>query len=117
MYRLLFNFLQGNILLQIESPYPERVINLCGVHGITFWDLRWIDETTFTLRTTRQNARRLKKATASVACTVTTAKSLLASGICCDLPQPVSRAAVIIHKAIFFMCGWVYVRFCLFSVV
>lgn len=72
MYRSLFNFLQGNILLQIESPYPERVINLCGVHGITFWDLRWIDETTFTLRTTRQNARRLKKATASVACTVTT---------------------------------------------
>ena len=55
MYRSLFNFLQGNILLQIESPYPERVINLCGVHGITFWDLRWMDETTFTLRTTRRN--------------------------------------------------------------
>lgn len=71
MYRSLFNFLQGNVLLQVESPYPERIINLCGVHGIPFWDLRWRDETTFTLRTTRRNARRLRQAVKSVACTIT----------------------------------------------
>lgn len=71
MYQTLFHFLQGDVLLRVESPFPERVLNLCGVHGVAFWDLRWLDETTFTIRTTRQGARQLKQAVRSIACTVT----------------------------------------------
>lgn len=66
--------------MRIESPYPERVLNLCGVHGITFWDLQWQDETTFTLRTTRQDVHRLKQVVRSIACTVSTERERGAPG-------------------------------------
>lgn len=71
MYQSLFHFLQGNVLLRVESPCPERVLNLCGAHGIVFWDLRWESETVFTLRTARCDVRRLKQAVEHAPCTVT----------------------------------------------
>lgn len=71
MYRTLFNFLRGHVSVRVESPCPERVLNLCGVHEIPFWDVQWLDETTLTLRTDRRNVRRLKQAVRNVPCTVT----------------------------------------------
>ena len=52
MYRKIVNYLRGSVTVQVESAFPERVINLCGERGVPFWDLRWIDGTTFMIKTT-----------------------------------------------------------------
>ena len=62
MYRTLVNFLRGQIEVEIESPCPERILNLCGVHAIPFWRLRWHSESRCTLRTTRQGLQKLRQA-------------------------------------------------------
>lgn len=41
MYAKVWNYLRGSVLFQCESPAPERVLNLCGVYGIPFWDVQW----------------------------------------------------------------------------
>ena len=33
--------LRGMLRVRVESAFPERVLNLCGAHGIAFSDLRW----------------------------------------------------------------------------
>ena len=33
--------LRGTLRVRVESAFPERVLNLCGAHGIAFSDLRW----------------------------------------------------------------------------
>ena len=63
MYQKLLNFLRGNTLLAVECPMPERFFNLCGVHDIPFWDVKWQGETAFTVRTTRWGYFRLKSVT------------------------------------------------------
>ena len=41
MYAKVWNYLRGSVLFRCESPAPERVLNLCGVYGIPFWDVQW----------------------------------------------------------------------------
>ena len=64
MYAKLWNYLRGSVLLRCQSAAPERVLNLCAVHEIPFWDVKWQTEECFTLRTTRQGARRLAQSAA-----------------------------------------------------
>ncbi len=64
MVQKIVNYLRGNVLLAVESAWPERVLNLCSAHGIPFWDLRWEDELHFTVRTTRQGERTLRRVSA-----------------------------------------------------
>ena len=64
MYKRLVNFIQGSVLLQVESAYPERVINLCSAHSIPFWDVQWRSAICFTMRTTPGGERRLRQAAA-----------------------------------------------------
>lgn len=71
MYRKITNFLRGHVTVQVESPYPERVVNLCAVHEIPFWDLCWKDAVSFTVCTTRRGARQLRQVTGEVDCTIT----------------------------------------------
>ena len=33
--------LRGTLRVRVESAFPERVLNLCGAHGIAFSDLRF----------------------------------------------------------------------------
>ena len=70
MYRKITNFLQGHVTVQVESPYPERVVNLCAVHQIPFWDLRWLDAGTFRISTTRRGLRQLRQAVEGVDCAI-----------------------------------------------
>ena len=53
MYKWATNFLRGSVLVRVECAYPERIMNLCSVHDIPFWDIRWETPICFTLRTTR----------------------------------------------------------------
>ena len=62
MMRRIMQFLRGMVWLEVECPCPERIWNLCALYGIPFWDVRWRDETHFTLRTTRRGARTLRQA-------------------------------------------------------
>ena len=62
MYRKVVNYLRGSVTAQVESAYPERVLNLWGERGVPFWDLRWIDETTFTAKTTVRALPELRQA-------------------------------------------------------
>ena len=64
MYAKVWNYLRGSVLFRCESPAPERVLNLCGVYGIPFWDVQWETAERFTLRTTRQGAAALEDAAA-----------------------------------------------------
>ena len=44
--------LRGTLRVRVESAFPERVLNLCGAHGIAFSDLRWesVSALSFTIR-------------------------------------------------------------------
>ena len=50
--------LRGTLRVRVESAFPERVLNLCGAHGIAFSDLRW--ESASTLSFTVRAAERKK---------------------------------------------------------
>lgn len=62
MYKKAINYLRGDVLLAVESAYPERIVNLCSAHGIPFWDVQWISGIRFTVHTTRQGERDLRRA-------------------------------------------------------
>lgn len=64
MYAKIWNYLRGSVRFQCESIAPERVLNLCAVHEIPFWDVQWQTAERFTLRTTREGARLLETAAA-----------------------------------------------------
>jgi similar to stage IV sporulation protein len=40
------NYFRGNIRVQVECPYPERLVNVCAQNGIEFWDLTRVSPTT-----------------------------------------------------------------------
>ncbi|NLU24481.1 MAG: sporulation protein YqfD [Clostridiales bacterium] len=61
MYKNITNFLQGTVCVRVESPCPERVLNLCSARAIAFWDLRWESGTVLSFKTTRRDWRRLQK--------------------------------------------------------
>ena len=50
MYKRVANYLRGNVQCRVESPCPERVLNLCALRRIPFWDLQWESELSFFLR-------------------------------------------------------------------
>ena len=60
MYKSVLNFLRGSVQVQIECACPERVLNLCAVEEIAFWELQWLSPIAFRLRTTRRGWRRLQ---------------------------------------------------------
>lgn len=60
MFKKAANYIQGDVLLTVESAYPERIMNLCSAHAIPFWDVRWQSQIQFTFHTTRWGERRLR---------------------------------------------------------
>ena len=61
MYRKVWNYLRGQVTVEVESAAPERVLNLCAAHGIPFWDLRWLSEIRLRAVTTRAALPRLRQ--------------------------------------------------------
>ena len=56
MYRKAVNYLRGQAVAEVVCTAPERVVNLCAAHGIPFWDLTWLTETSFRVTTTLPGA-------------------------------------------------------------
>ena len=55
------NFCMGQVTVEVESAFPERVLNLCGAHSIPFWDLTWRSPVCFTITMTRKSWRQLRQ--------------------------------------------------------
>lgn len=64
------NRLQGQVRIRVESLFPERILNLCSIRGLAFWDLEWETEKVFTCRLTRQDFKSLQKATKNLDCAI-----------------------------------------------
>ena len=61
MYRRVWNYLRGQVTVEVESAAPERVLNLCAAHGIPFWELCWLSELRLRAVTTRTALPRLRQ--------------------------------------------------------
>jgi Cell division septal protein len=53
------------------SGFPERVMNLCGARGLSFWDVCWISPTEFTCEMSRRDWYALRQAAKNLDCTLT----------------------------------------------
>ena len=85
------NYLRGQVLVRVESAFPERVLNLCAARDLGFWDLQWESETAFTCRLSRADFRELRRAAGKLECTVT---PLHRSGAPYTLRRLLSRPAL-----------------------
>lgn len=65
------NYLRGEVWVRVESPFPERVLNLCAARDLGFWDLQWEGETAFTCRLSRKDYRELRRSAGKLECAVT----------------------------------------------
>ena len=70
MYKKAANYLLGDVLLSVESAYPERIVNLCSAHGVPFWDVQWQSGIQFTFHTTRAGEATLRRAAADADATL-----------------------------------------------
>lgn len=61
LYRNVLNFLRGSVQVEIECACPERVLNLCAVEEIAFWDLQWLSPIALRLRVTRRGWHALRE--------------------------------------------------------
>lgn len=63
------NALRGQVYIRAECAFPERVLNLCGAHSLSFWDLQWESPTAFTCRMSRRDWKALRQAGRNLDCT------------------------------------------------
>ena len=69
MLQKMLHLTVGTVSVRVESPYPERFLNLCSANGLRFWDLKWISKQEFTLKFTRRDYGRLRGLTGKLDCT------------------------------------------------
>ncbi len=55
------NFMRGNVRVKVETPYPERLVNLCAQNDLDFWDLERADDTVVSLSMHLGGFRRLRE--------------------------------------------------------
>lgn len=63
--------LLGQVYLQVECAFPERVLNLCGARNLSFWDLQWQSPVLFTCRMSRRDYRALRQMAEKLECRLT----------------------------------------------
>ena len=71
MLNQIVNRLRGQVCVRVETPFPERVLNLCGARSLAFWDMVWESETAFTCRLSRRDFAALRRAAKKLDCTLT----------------------------------------------
>ena len=63
--------LQGEVRVQAETAFPERILNLCAVRGLSIWDLQWESPTALSFQISRGDHLRLRAAVGKLPCTLT----------------------------------------------
>ena len=71
MLNQIINRLQGQVRIRVETPFPERVLNLCGARNLAFWDMAWESDSAFTCRMSRRDFYALRRAVKKLDCTLT----------------------------------------------
>lgn len=66
------NRLKGQVRIRVTSPFPERVLNLCGERKLAFWDVVWKSQSEFTCTMTQQDLASLRHAAGKLDCTILT---------------------------------------------
>ncbi len=69
--RSVVNRLRGQVRVAIESPFPERILNLCGMHSLSFWDVTWQSATGCSCTLSRQEYQKLRRLCYDMDCTLT----------------------------------------------
>ena len=64
------NYLRGMVRITAAGPFPERLMNLCGQHGLDFWAVSWPDDHTLCLTTRCSCLDRLRELAERVDCEV-----------------------------------------------
>lgn len=64
----LINLLRGRVTVCVTGAFPERLINLCAVHGVSFWGLQWLDETSFSFTVAFQDRKKLSELAGRAMC-------------------------------------------------
>lgn len=62
MLKKAIKLLRGSVRVCAQSVYPERVLNLCSVRGIEFWDLAWKSASEISFCIARSDLRALRRA-------------------------------------------------------
>ena len=71
MLRQIVNRMQGQVYIRVETAFPERVLNLCSMKNLAFWDLGWGSEPAFTCRMSRRHCYALRRAVKKLDCSLT----------------------------------------------
>ncbi|WP_369284035.1 sporulation protein YqfD [Oscillibacter sp. GMB15532] len=66
----LVNRLRGQVRLRVESPFPERILNLCAQRRLELWDVRWESADTFLCVLSRRDFRVLRLLIRNLDCTL-----------------------------------------------
>lgn len=70
----LINWLLGYAVITAEGAFPERLLNLCAQNRLPFWNLQWLNETSFTLKIRLKDRARLEEYARRAMCTLTASR-------------------------------------------
>lgn len=71
MLKQIVNRMQGQVRVRVESKFPERVLNLCGARGLSFWNVERESSEVMYCTLTRQDYHRLLKSAAELDADIT----------------------------------------------
>ena len=64
------NFLRGSVQVEVTGAFPERFLNLCAQHGVSFWGLEWPDGNTLQLRAAAGESEILEQLARKTMCNI-----------------------------------------------
>lgn len=65
------NYARGWVRLQAVGVFPERLLNLCAQHGVTFWAVEWRDGQTLALTVRQGHLPQVEKLAPRAGCDLT----------------------------------------------
>lgn len=65
------NYARGWVRLQAVGAFPERLLNLCAQHGVTFWAVEWRDGQTLALTVLQGHLSRVRELAPRSGCDLT----------------------------------------------
>ena len=109
MYRKLWHFICGNVCIRVESPTPERILNLCAAHEIAFWDMKYLGETTLLFCLAGRDVPRLRRVSRTVQREITVVEETGAPRLMRNFHRRyVLWAAAVIFLALYW-CGHTFI--------
>ena len=92
--------LRGTLRVRVESAFPERVLNLCGAHGIAFSDLRWESASALSFTVRAAERKKLERLLAPLDAALTIERAAGAPFFLLPSPLHAARGAGIHARAV-----------------